>query len=190
MVRVVVSWSHISRASNWVISTNFVVPCQEKDFIFSSLCSVFHFLKVKLIPLLGFEPGGGVSSMISALTTRLSNLHSISKIGISSSWYDEQHYAEINHLDWLKIVTRLAAANRSALLQCSIAATLKFVYGISFRFLLWAVWPELAIFCTLGTFLKPFATINLPKFSTFLGNFCKGAKIIHFSNEIIFGQLL
>ena len=34
------------------------------------------------------------------------------------------------------------------------------------------------------------ATINLPKYPTFLGNFCKGVKIINFSNEIIFGQLL
>ena len=31
--------------------------------------------------------------------------------------------------------------------------------------------------------------MNLPKSPTFLGNFCKGAKIIHFSNEIIFGKL-
>ena len=50
------------------------------------------------------------------------------------------------------------------------------------------VWPELAIFCTLGNFLQPFATMNLPKSPTFLGNFSKGAKIIHFSNEIIFGN--
>ena len=37
---------------------------------------------------------------------------------------------------------------------------------------------------------KPFATINLPKSSTVLGNSCKGVKINHFSSEIIFGQLL
>ena len=30
------------------------------------------------------------------------------------------------------------------------------------------------------------ATINLPKSLTFLGNFCKGVKIYHFSSEIIF----
>ena len=41
-----------------------------------------------------------------------------------------------------------------------------------------------------GNFSKPLATINLPKSSTFLGNFCKGVYIIHFSSEIIFGQLL
>jgi len=35
-----------------------------------------------------------------------------------------------------------------------------------------------------------FATINLPKSSTFLVNLCKGVKIIHFSSEINFGQLL
>ena len=52
------------------------------------------------------------------------------------------------------------------------------------------VWPDWAIFCTLGKFLKPLATINLPKSPTFLGNFCKGVKSYHFSSEIIFGQLL
>ena len=39
-------------------------------------------------------------------------------------------------------------------------------------------------------FLKPLATINLPKSPTFFGNFCKSVKIDHFSCEIIFGQLL
>ena len=38
-----------------------------------------------------------------------------------------------------------------------------------------------------GNFLKPLATINLPKSPTFLGNFYKGVKIYHFSSEIIFG---
>ena len=42
-----------------------------------------------------------------------------------------------------------------------------------------------AIYCTLGNFLKPVATINLPKMPTFLGNFGKGGKIFHFSTEII-----
>ena len=37
-----------------------------------------------------------------------------------------------------------------------------------------------AIFWTLGNFLKPLATNTLPKSCTFLGNFCKGAKIYHF----------
>ena len=41
-----------------------------------------------------------------------------------------------------------------------------------------------------GQFLKPLATINLPKSPTFLGNFCKGVRIYHFSSEIMFGQLL
>ena len=53
-----------------------------------------------------------------------------------------------------------------------------------------AVWPDLAIFWTLGNFLKPLAAINLPKSPTFLGKFCKGVKIFHFSSEIIFRQLL
>ena len=47
------------------------------------------------------------------------------------------------------------------------------------------VWPDWAIFCTLCNFLKPLATINIPKSPTFLGNFCKGLKIYHFSREII-----
>ena len=43
-------------------------------------------------------------------------------------------------------------------------------------------------FCTLGNFLKPLATNNLPKSPTFLGNFCKGVKIYHFSRETILGN--
>ena len=43
---------------------------------------------------------------------------------------------------------------------------------------------------TLGNFLKPLATINLPKSPIFLGNFCKGVKIYHVSREIILWQLL
>ena len=41
-----------------------------------------------------------------------------------------------------------------------------------------------------GQLLKPLATINLPQSPPFLGNFCKGVKIIQFSSETIFGQLL
>ena len=52
--------------------------------------------------------------------------------------------------------------------------------------LFWPVWPDRAIYLTLGNFVKPLATINLPKSPTFLGNFCKGVKIYHFSSEIIF----
>ena len=52
-----------------------------------------------------------------------------------------------------------------------------------------AVWPDWAIYLTLGNFLKPLATINLPKSLTFLGNICKGVKIYYFSSEIIFVQL-
>ena len=53
-----------------------------------------------------------------------------------------------------------------------------------------AVCPDWVIYLTLGKFLKPLATINWAKSRTFLGNFCKGVKICHFSNDIIFGQLL
>ena len=34
---------------------------------------------------------------------------------------------------------------------------------------------------------KPVETISMPKSPTFLGDFCKGVKIFHFSSEIIFG---
>ena len=54
---------------------------------------------------------------------------------------------------------------------------------------LWPVWPDLAIYWTLGFFLKPLVTIDLPKSHPFLGNFCKGVKTIHFSSEIQLGQL-
>ena len=57
------------------------------------------------------------------------------------------------------------------------------------RACLLAVWPDLAIYWTLGNFLKPLATIKLPQYPPFLGNFCKAVKIIHFSSETIFGQL-
>ena len=53
-----------------------------------------------------------------------------------------------------------------------------------------AVWPDWAIYWTLGNFSKSAATISLPKSPTFLGNYCKGVKILNFSSEIIFRQLL
>ena len=52
-----------------------------------------------------------------------------------------------------------------------------------------SVWPDWAIYCTLGNFLKSVATIILPELPTFLGSFCKGVKRFHFSSEMIFGQL-
>ena len=39
-----------------------------------------------------------------------------------------------------------------------------------------------------GQLLKPLATINLSKFSTFLGTFGEGVQIYHFYCEIIFGN--
>ena len=40
------------------------------------------------------------------------------------------------------------------------------------------VWPDRAIYLTLGNFLKRLATINLPKSHTFLSNFLKVSKSI------------
>ena len=45
-------------------------------------------------------------------------------------------------------------------------------------------------FGNLLDFLKPLAAIILPKSPTFLGNYCRGVKIYHFSIETIFGQPL
>ena len=70
--------------------------------------------------------------------------------------------------------------------QWLVEATLTYTY-VSNR---WTVWPDCVIFYSLGKFFKALATISLPKSLTFLGNFCKGVKILNFSSEIIFGQLL
>ena len=51
-----------------------------------------------------------------------------------------------------------------------------------------SVWPDWAIYWTLDNFLKPLATINLPKSPTFLGIFCKGVKIYHFLVKSFFGN--
>ena len=51
------------------------------------------------------------------------------------------------------------------------------------------VWPDFAIYWTLGNFLRPLATINLPKSPTFLRKFCEVVKINHFTGKIIIGQL-
>ena len=55
-------------------------------------------------------------------------------------------------------------------------------------FLSLAVWPVWAIYWTLGKFLKPLSTINLPKYPRFLGKFCKGVKIYHIFSGIVFGN--
>ena len=43
-----------------------------------------------------------------------------------------------------------------------------------------SVWPDWAIYWTLGNFSKDLATIILPKSDTFLGNFGDGVKIFIF----------
>ena len=52
-----------------------------------------------------------------------------------------------------------------------------------------SLWPDWAIYWTLGIYSNPLAIINLPKSPTFLGNFCKGVKFFNFSSKIILGQL-
>ena len=48
--------------------------------------------------------------------------------------------------------------------------------------------PDWAIYWNLGKCIKPLATINLRKSPTFLGNFCKGVKIYHFSMKSFLGN--
>ena len=50
------------------------------------------------------------------------------------------------------------------------------------------VWPDWAIYCTLGNFSKPAGTIILTKLPKLFGNFCKGVKIFHVSSDIILGN--
>ena len=50
------------------------------------------------------------------------------------------------------------------------------------------MWPDWAIYWTLGNFLKPLTTINLSKSTTFFGIFCKGVKIFNFFSKIILGN--
>ena len=54
--------------------------------------------------------------------------------------------------------------------------------------MLWPVWPDWAIYWTLGKSLKPLPTINLPKSPPFLGIFCKGVKIGHFLVKLFLGN--
>ena len=61
--------------------------------------------------------------------------------------------------------------------------SLYFIYG------LFAVWQDWAIYWTLDNFINSLATITLPKYPTFLENFCKGVIIYHFSSEIKFGAI-
>ena len=63
--------------------------------------------------------------------------------------------------------------------------------SISLIYILVLVWPDWAIYWTLGNFSKPVATISLPKSHTFSGNFCKGAKIfIFWATLIVIWRLL
>ena len=66
------------------------------------------------------------------------------------------------------------------------AAPIRSRFSLSQTLVRRLVCPDWAIYWTLGKFLKLLATINLPESTTFLGNFCKGVKISHYSCEVIF----
>ena len=65
---------------------------------------------------------------------------------------------------------------------------MSFIIAVAFFYSIGAVWPDWAIYWTLGNLIKPLEAINLPKSPTILGNFCKGVKINHFSCEVILGN--
>ena len=71
---------------------------------------------------------------------------------------------------------------RQNLFVCKREREREFVHGISVT--------RFGDSLNFGQVIKPLATIKLPKSPTFLGYFCKGVKIDHFPNEIIFRQLL
>ena len=56
-------------------------------------------------------------------------------------------------------------------------------HPIDYFCVLHSVWPDRAIYWTLSNFSMLLATSSLPKSPTFLGNFCKGVKIFHFSSD-------
>ena len=74
------------------------------------------------------------------------------------------------------------------LLKCFLWTSWYYLCSVFIIGLSWAVWPDWAIYWTLGNSLKSLATIILPKLPTFLGNFCKCVKIFNFSSEIILGK--
>ena len=90
----------------------------------------------------------------------------------------------ISYLLWIDVIEQLHGANTAK--RFAPLKTAKLWVLCSSQ----SVRPDWAIFCTLGKFLKPLATTNLPKSLTFLGNICKGVKSYHFYSEIIFGQFL
>ena len=51
-----------------------------------------------------------------------------------------------------------------------------------------SMWPDWTIYWTLGNFLKPLATIILPKSNTFLGKFLKVSKSIIFLVKSFLGN--
>ena len=54
----------------------------------------------------------------------------------------------------------------------------------------YGVWPHWAIYCTLGNFCKPVATIYLPQIATFLGNLLKVSKSFIFLVKSVLGHSL
>ena len=84
--------------------------------------------------------------------------------------------------DWLNTIKK-SWQSGSSLVSRRRCAT-----GSAQKLNLCAVWPDCAIYCTLGNYYKPVATIILPKLAHFMQS-VKCVKIFHFSSEISFGSL-
>ena len=97
---------------------------------------------------------------------------------------------------WRKLTSSVIAWNKEEILDYSRSSgQLPFwnkqqckIESHWFSFQWWAVWPDWAIYCTLGYFSKPVARFICPKLLTFSVNFCKGVKISNYSSEIFLGN--
>ena len=74
-------------------------------------------------------------------------------------------------------VLNLYEINRQMVGTVQAPALCKLKFSIPY---LEAVWPDWAIYWTLGNFSKPLATIILPKSPTFIGIFCISVQISNF----------
>ena len=123
-----------------------------------------------------------------------SNLGSFHRKCTRKSQYTQQIYKYFTVV-WFNVKLNLFSGKRcwGPFLICllfTLPPELPFSYCLYLTSMYRPVWPDWAIYWTLGNFLKPLGTINLSKSPIFLGNFCKGIKFFDFFSEIIFGQLL
>ena len=135
----------------------------QKHQILSNNCSGYLRQLLKKFGLLFMPTSGHTGHASSMSIVMLSSSQLLQIVGNGKRW----HYALFCWSFFALLLFNVDEKNES---------------GSSLGFLCcWTVWPDWALYRTLDNFLKPLATINLPQFPTFVGNFCKGVKIYHFS---------